>query len=140
MANLLVVDDSPTIRSLLTHILASAGFEVTAAEDGVRGLEAIVQEKVDLAIVDINMPVMDGLEMIRTLRADPDFEDLPVIILTTVTDADTRRRGLDAGANLFLTKPTPPAALLFQVRSLLGLGPADGNPAGANPAPTGGAA
>ena len=120
MNRILVVDDSSTMRKLLGHILVPAGYQVLEAEDGVRALEQLAQQDVQLVIADLNMPQMNGLELVQALRKEPKFIDLPVIMLTTQSDEETRKRCLTAGANLFLVKPVPKDMVLFKVHSLLG--------------------
>jgi len=78
---ILVVDDSATIRTLQGFILESAGFEVQTASNGIEALEKLYREKFDLVVADINMPKMDGLTLIKTLRKQNSYRDLPIIIL-----------------------------------------------------------
>lgn len=120
MSRILVVDDSSTMRKLLGHILTPAGHQVVEAEDGIRALEQLAEQGVDLMIVDLNMPQMNGIELIQAIRKEPKFTDLPIIMLTTQADDESRRRCLSAGANLFLVKPVPKDMVLFKVQSLLG--------------------
>ena len=116
----LLVDDSQTVRRMLEWSLRPAGCRTLQAADGLQALEILRIEAVDLAIVDLNMPRMDGLELLRTLRADPKFKGLPVILLTTEGRAPDREAALEAGANLYLTKPSTPALLLGKTRMFLG--------------------
>ncbi len=120
MGRVLVVDDSSTVRKLLASILAPSGHEVLEAADGVRALEILSQEAVDLVVSDLNMPQMNGIELIQTIRENPRFRDLPIVMLTTVTDEESRRKGLLAGANVYLMKPAPAHVVLYKINSLLG--------------------
>src|SRR5690606_5903998 len=89
----LTVDDSRTILAMLHHTLSNAGFEVLQAEDGRQGLDVLKTETVDVVITDINMPVMDGIEFIKNVRASGQHQSLPILILTTETSQDKRDQG-----------------------------------------------
>jgi len=117
--NILIVDDSPTVRKLLTYILKSKNYQCIEASNGIQALEKMALNDVDLAIVDINMPYMDGIELVSNIRKSEKYADLPIIMLTTEANDQSRRKGLEAGANLYLVKPAKPQTLLFQVESLL---------------------
>ncbi|RLE09248.1 response regulator [Candidatus Aerophobetes bacterium] len=116
---ILVVDDSATIRTLQGFILESAGFEVQTASNGIEALEKLYKERFDLVVADINMPKMDGLKLIETLRKQEAYRDLPIIIVTTEQEQEDRERGLAAGANVYLVKPTDPKKLVMNVKMLL---------------------
>lgn len=116
---ILVVDDSSTIRAMESFILKSAGFEPEPAANGIEALEKIYRGKYDLVIADINMPKMDGLTMVRTLREQPEYSDLPIIILSSESEEPDRVKGIAAGANVYLVKPTEPAKLVQNVKMLL---------------------
>lgn len=123
----LLVDDSPTVRRMMEWTLKPAGFRTLQACDGLHALELLKVHSVDLAIVDLNMPRMDGIELIRAIRADEKLKKLPVILLTTECRPEDRALAQDAGANLFLTKPADPAELRGKAEAFLGLGgPAQG--------------
>jgi two-component system chemotaxis sensor kinase CheA len=100
----LVVDDSLTTRSLEKNILETAGYRVVTATDGVEALEILATARPDLAIVDVQMPRMDGFELTRRIRAHPDYGDLPVILLTSLNTQADVARGLEAGADAYLKK------------------------------------
>jgi two-component system chemotaxis response regulator CheY len=117
----LLVDDSDTVRRMLAWILRPAGIETLEACDGLTALQVLRTEKVDLAVVDLNMPGMDGIELILSVRADPALRDLPVIMLTTEAREEDKRMAYDAGANLYLQKPSTPSLIRYKVLSLLGL-------------------
>jgi two-component system chemotaxis response regulator CheY len=129
----LLVDDSATVRRMLEWSLKPSGFRTLQAADGVHALELLKVQSVDLAIVDLNMPRMDGIELIRSIRADEKLKKLPVILLTTEKREVDRASALDAGANLYLTKPAAPDVLRRQVEGFLGVGgPAGGGPQAVN--------
>lgn len=116
----LLVDDSATVRRMLEWTLKPSGFRIFQAEDGLQALEVLKAHDVDLAIVDLNMPHMDGIELIRTVRGDDRLKGLPMILLTTESREEDRRMAREAGANLFLTKPTTPSAIRVHVFAMLG--------------------
>ena len=108
----LTVDDSRTIQAMLRHTLSSAGFEVLQAGDGQQGLDVLAREKVDLVITDINMPVMDGIQFIREVRATGSHNSLPILILTTETSQEKRDQGRAAGGTGWIVKPFDPEKLI----------------------------
>lgn len=117
-ARILIVDDSPTIRALHGYILQSAGFDTVEAESGFAALEALASTPCAVAVVDVNMPLMDGLTLIRHIRDDPATAKLPVVIVSTEQQEDDKRRGYEAGANVYVVKPTEPRQLIASVRML----------------------
>ncbi len=117
--SILVVDDSATIRALQSFILQSAGFEVDTAANGIEALEKLYRKNFDLVVADINMPKMDGLKMIEILRKQDIYRDLPIIIVTSEEEEEDREKGLKAGANVYLVKPTDPKTLVMNVKMLL---------------------
>jgi CheY-like chemotaxis protein len=117
--SVLLVDDSKTVRRMLEWALKPAGLRTHHAGDGLQALEILRAEAVDLAFVDLNMPKMDGIELIRSIRADEKLRHLPVILLTTECREEDRQAALDAGATLYLTKPHSPELLLEKAESLL---------------------
>jgi two-component system sensor histidine kinase and response regulator WspE len=100
----LVVDDSITVREVERQILRNEGFEVTVAIDGQEGWNTVRSEAFDLVISDVDMPRMDGLELVRLIRGDASLRHLPVIIVSYKERSEDRLRGLDVGANYYLTK------------------------------------
>ena len=116
---ILVVEDSMTQAELLCHMLAQQGYRITLARDGAEGLAAAREERPRLIISDIIMPVMDGFEMCRAVREDGALKDIPVILLTTLTDANDVIRGLNAGADYFVTKPFNEQNLLSLINTVL---------------------
>jgi two-component system chemotaxis response regulator CheY len=119
MRKILVVDDSPTIRKLVGYILKKKNYVVAEAEDGMDAMEKLGNLEADLVIVDLNMPTMDGIEFVKSLRSNYYYMDTPVIMLTTTKDEKLRSDALEAGVNLFLNKPVQPHFLLWKVASLL---------------------
>ena len=101
----LVIDDSKSIRSILTKILLGVGFEVDEAANGLEALELIKKEKVDLALVDWNMPDMDGCEFIQVVRKSNAYKDMRLIMVTTETAITKVAEALEAGADEYVMKP-----------------------------------
>lgn len=101
---LLVVDDSFTTRELIRSILQSAGYEVVVAVDGVNALEILRAGGIDLVVSDIEMPRMNGFELVASLRAEQQFQDLPVVLVTGLASEEHRRRGLEVGAQAYIVK------------------------------------
>ncbi len=120
MAKILTVDDSSVIRNIISSILKSGGFKVDTAINGIDGLEKIYTNDYDVVISDINMPKMDGLTMIKTLRENADYKDLKIIVLSTEEEDEDKERGIAAGANIYLIKPVKPKDLITNVKMLLG--------------------
>jgi two-component system chemotaxis response regulator CheY len=119
-ANILTVDDSASIRLTTKVTLTNAGYTVSEAADGAQGLAAAKAGNYDLIITDLNMPVMDGLTMIEELRKLPEQAGVPIIFLTTESDADLKARAKAAGATGWLTKPFDPENLVKIARKVLG--------------------
>ncbi|HTY09831.1 MAG TPA: response regulator [Bacteroidota bacterium] len=115
----LVVDDSATVRKFVSVSLSMQGFTVTTACDGMDALEKISKQKFSLVITDLNMPTMDGLEFIRALRENPEFKDLPVIILTSLKDRETREEGVKLGVNSYVVKPFSLEKVQYEVSKYL---------------------
>ncbi|HBL24006.1 MAG: response regulator [Syntrophorhabdaceae bacterium] len=119
MKTILIVDDSATIRKLLAYILKRKNYVIAEAEDGIDAMEKLSHVQVDLVIVDLNMPNMDGIEFVKNLRDNYYYMDTPVIMLTTTKDDKLKKDAFDAGVNMFLNKPVQPNFLLYKVESLL---------------------
>jgi len=119
MKTILVIDDSPVIRKLIAMILKKCDYIVLEAEDGIDALEKLSSFHADLFIVDLNMPHMDGIELVKNLRSSYYYLDTPAIMLTTTRDEKIKEQALRAGINLFLNKPIKPEILIYKVKSLL---------------------
>jgi two-component system chemotaxis response regulator CheY len=116
---ILTVDDSRTMLAMLRHALGGAGFEVLQAEDGQQGLDLLKNESVDLVITDINMPVMDGIEFIKNVRASGLYSSLPILILTTESSQEKRDLGRAAGGTGWIVKPFDPEKLISVIHRVL---------------------
>jgi two-component system chemotaxis response regulator CheY len=115
---ILTIDDSRTMRDMLMLTLADAGFDVIQAVDGQEGVDLLERENVDVVITDINMPRMDGYEVVRRLRARPEHKTTPILVLTTESEADKKNMARDAGATGWLVKPFDPERLVATVRKV----------------------
>ncbi|MEQ6291734.1 response regulator [Vogesella sp. GCM10023246] len=117
---ILTVDDSASIRQMVTFTLKSAGYEVVEAADGNAGLAKAQVSQVDLVLTDQNMPGMDGLTLIRSLRQLPSYAATPILMLTTESSDQMKAQGRAAGATGWLVKPFDPQKLIDVVRRLVG--------------------
>ena len=125
MANhrILIVEDSPTMRQLLVFALKRMrGVEIVEAQDGMDGLRKVTSDHYDLALVDINMPVMDGLKLISLIRGEDNLKEMPICVITTEGAAEDRDRALELGANEYLTKPIQANNVLSVAKALLKVG------------------
>ena len=119
---ILVVDDAVTVRMYYRDVLERVGFEIAEASNGIEGLERALGGAFDLMLVDINMPLMDGYEMVRHLRADPALHAVPVVAISTeAKDADAIR-AYRAGVSVYMVKPVRPAELTRAAQLLTGMG------------------
>jgi two-component system, chemotaxis family, chemotaxis protein CheY len=120
MHTLLIVDDSPTIRRMIRFSLSGlTGVTFVESGTGLQAIEQLTLARVNLMVLDLNMPDMHGLEVLAFVRRHPTYSALPVIVLTTRGDEDSRVAATAAGATLYLTKPFQPQALAQHVRRLL---------------------
>jgi two-component system chemotaxis response regulator CheY len=117
---ILTVDDSPSIRQMVSFTLKGAGYQVVEAADGRQGLDQAKANALSLILTDQNMPQMDGITMIKALRAMSQFAALPILMLTTEAGDQMKAQGRAAGATGWLVKPFSPAKLLEVVRKVLG--------------------
>jgi two-component system chemotaxis response regulator CheY len=118
--NCLVVEDSPMMRQLLVFALSRVKhLRVTEADDGVDGLRKLAAQKYDLILTDINMPIMDGLKLVKRVRSDPTHKTTPIIIITTEGAQEDRERAMQLGANAYITKPIQAPQVIAKVKELL---------------------
>ncbi|NVB42172.1 response regulator [Pseudenhygromyxa sp. WMMC2535] len=120
--NALVVEDSPPMRKMIVFALSRVReLDVIEADDGVDALRRIAGTKFDIIITDINMPILDGLKLVKRLRADENYKDVPIVIITTEGAAEDRQRALTLGANAYITKPIQAQQVISLVREILSL-------------------
>jgi len=119
MHSILAVDDSASMRQMVSFTLKGAGYTVIEAADGQEAFELAREAPVDLVLTDQNMPRMDGITLVRSLRELPDYESTPILILTTESSQEMKDRGKAAGATGWLVKPFDPARLLDVVKRVL---------------------
>jgi two-component system chemotaxis response regulator CheY len=116
---ILIVDDSEFVRSYHSYILEQAQYQVITAVDGSDGLEKLYANACDLVLTDINMSNMDGYEFIRRVRADGKYSSLPIIIVSTESEGRDKMKGFEAGANLYIVKPSSPEMMVENIRMVL---------------------
>lgn len=121
MAKILLVDDETPNRALIRAYMARSGHQLVDASSGAMALELAAADPPDLVLLDVLMPEMDGFEVAARLKAAPASSSVPIILVTALSDLDSRRRGFEAGADDFLTKPVDPQELTLRVRNLLAL-------------------
>ena len=119
MARILVADDDVDIRELVEFKLTTMGHDIVAVGDGAAAIDACRAEKPDLAVLDVMMPGVSGLDAIREIRADANLSDLPVILLTARAQESDVETGFDSGADDYITKPFSPRELAARVDALL---------------------
>ena len=112
---ILVAEDSSSVRKFICFALKLEGYEVIAAVDGMDALEQLPKFKFDLLITDINMPNIDGIRLIKTIREYPEYKDLPIIILSSLSDEESIRTGMEAGANSYLIKPFNAKRIQYEI-------------------------
>lgn len=120
MATILAVDDSPSMRRMVAFTLTGAGHEVIEAEDGIAAFDSAKSRQVDLVVTDVNMPNMDGIALVRELRALPGYRVVPILLLTTESSSGKKQEGKAAGATGWIVKPFDPEQLITIVRKVLG--------------------
>jgi len=120
---ILIVEDSPTMRQLLVFALRRMkDVDIVEAQDGMDGLRRVSSDHFDIALIDINMPVMDGLKLIRLMKGEESLKDIPIVVITTEGAKEDRDRALSLGANEYLTKPIQANRVLAVVKDLLKIG------------------
>ena len=120
-ARILIVDDEPNNRLLLQVMLANDGYDIVTASAGAEALELVEQLPPDLIVLDVMMPGMDGYQVAARIKTNPATRNIPVIMLTALSDKNSMMHGLNAGAEEFLTKPVVRAELSVRVKNLLRL-------------------
>lgn len=125
MAEILVVDDSRVMREMIVACLRAEPYTFAHAASGLEAVETLSLRSFDLVVLDLNMPDIGGLEVIEFIRSQDKLRSLPILVVTTRGDEESKARALGAGASLFMTKPFTPEAVQASVRSLLGGGSAD---------------
>jgi len=116
---IMVVDDCQTTRKLLGHYLKSRGYNVVFAENGLDALEKLGSNDINLILTDLNMPYMDGMELIRTLRADPNWSNMPILMVTTENDDAEREKAYSSGVNGYVVKPVTGDTIAQNIKSIL---------------------
>ncbi len=120
MTKVLIIDDSSLTRQFFSHIVKAAGFTCVTAADGMEGLEKAMAEKFQIILTDVNMQGMDGYEFTRRVRQNPDYDEVPIIIISTEAKELDKQKGFSAGANLYLVKPTDAHGIVASMKMLLG--------------------
>jgi two-component system chemotaxis response regulator CheY len=116
---LLIVDDSASMRQMISFTLKDAGYEVIAAGHGKEALTKLGGTKIDMVLTDLNMPEMDGIELIKQLRAKPGYKFIPIVMLTTESHETKKLAGKQAGASGWIVKPFKPDQLLDTVKKFV---------------------
>ncbi len=117
---ILTVDDSASVRQMVSFTIKNAGYDVIEAVDGEEALQKIEGKSIDRAITDLNMPNMDGIELIKRIRAHADHKFVPIIMLTTESQAEKKQQGKAAGATGWIVKPFKPDQLIAVIKKVLG--------------------
>lgn len=120
MATILAVDDSASMRQMVAFTLKGAGYNVVEAVDGADALSKAKTQAFDCVVTDVNMPNKDGIELIRDLRALPNYKFTPMLMLTTEAGTDKKQQGKDAGATGWIVKPFNPDQLLKTIKKVMG--------------------
>ena len=114
------VEDAPMMRQLLVFALSRVkNLRVTEADDGVDGLRKLAGNRYDIILTDINMPIMDGLKLVKRVRTDPVHKDTPIVVITTEGSEEDRQRAIALGANAYITKPIQAPQVIAKVKELL---------------------
>ena len=119
MTKILAVDDSASMRQMVTFTLSGAGYDVTDACDGQQALDAAKSQQFDVVVSDVNMPVMDGITLIKELRKLPQYRTTPLLLLTTESSGDKKMEGKQAGATGWIVKPFNHEQLLKTIKRVI---------------------
>ncbi|MBK1795448.1 response regulator [Devosia sp. WQ 349] len=117
---ILTIDDSASIRQMVSMTLMTAGYDVVEAADGAEGYEKAIAQPIDAVLTDLNMPVMNGIEFVRKFREHPSSKGVPIILLTTESDDELKRRAKEAGATGWIVKPFKQDQLLAVIKKVTG--------------------
>ncbi len=117
---ILIADDNENIREALTYLLEDEGYKIRLAKDGADALKQTRELRPDILFLDIMMPVMNGYDVCRAIKTDPELKDIYVIMLTAKGQVAEQERGKDAGANEYIVKPFSPMEILSKVKTILG--------------------
>ena len=118
MSTVLIVDDNPSARETLVAMLEGEGYDLQLAKDGIQALRMLKQLQPDLILLDVMMPALDGFEVCRRIRSTPQLAEVPIILLTALDDRDSLLRGIESGADDFLSKPPDRRELVARVRTI----------------------
>ena len=116
---ILVAEDSSSVRKFIFFALKLAGLEVVTAVDGMDALEQLPKQKIDMLITDINMPNVDGIKLIKSIREVPEYKELPIIILSSLSSDEDIEQGISAGANSYLIKPFNAKRIQYEISKYL---------------------
>lgn len=116
---ILIADDSPTIRKFVSVALSVKGYEIISCSDGMEAMEKLPAQKIDLIITDLNMPNIDGFELIASIRNNSAYKELPIIVLSSLGATEDLQKGLECGANSYLIKPFDPKRVVYEVSKYL---------------------
>ncbi len=117
----LVVDDDPSVIRLVETLLKSRGYQVLTADEAPRGLEVAVKQTPDLIVLDVMMPIINGFNICRLLKSQPNLSHIPIILLTSRSSEEDRQIGLEVGADVYIAKPLNTEEFLGKVKELLGI-------------------
>ena len=117
---IMTADDSASIRQMVSFTLGQAGYEIIEAKDGQDAIDKLNSNRVDMLLTDLNMPRMDGIELIRQARANPKYKFTPIVMLTTESQDSKKQEGKQAGATGWIVKPFKPEQLLAVIKKVLG--------------------
>jgi two-component system chemotaxis response regulator CheY len=118
--SIMIVDDAASMRGLVAMSLKNAGYDVTQASDGKDAVTQLSGKKVDLVVTDLNMPNMNGIDLIKNLKANPKHKFTPIIMLTTESEDSKKQEGQRAGAKAWIVKPFKPETLVGVVKKIIG--------------------
>lgn len=116
---ILIADDEEDVKVVVQLFLESKGYDIVTAYDGLDAMDRAREEKPDLIILDVMMPIIDGFEVCKKLKEDPDLQDIPVVMLSASSHAESKQRGLEVGAVDYIVKPFDPEKLQAIIEGIL---------------------